>query len=1746
MNTNLSRVMLIGVIAVHSLVLADSSKGASRTSSSQLGKIHSFGTVPIKPAQMAEEASAGIASRPTSPSARRSLGAVLNSSAPGVPVAYTYDDWQYSAKGRHVDFRGIPGVHFTYGMMLPIPGGWSRSYGYNIWDPVVGAWTQSPNMGCELQQPDDTGLYPNLDILPSGMVVITGHDDTLGSIDNHTYYDLAPYACFFDPAGTAIPSSLYHQDFLNPTSRLIHPLVEIQEYMGVTYTHVIGFESQYTNYRGMPQKVLRYFRKIGTTASGSWDIAQTIDTVPYHSARLTSSRSSARLAVIYTKFKDPEAYNHLSSFDRDVWTMESVALGIPGTWTRRQITNYPRNVASEAAWHEVDGLYDQSGNLHIIWNTQPVPANPYDPATNYQFGFWSSRLWHWSGLTNQISLVQDATFPYESVGNMCGFGGSNMLTTGFFSLSECNNRLYVVWSQSHDFSRANHAIFDDCTSDNTNTSSAANLELWMSVSSDLTGLYWDKPRNLTKTYTPGCESSGVPVACLSETKSSMSRYGMDVTAFGTPLLWPNQGELVDPTPVGNPPYGGNHFLHLLYLEDYPDNAVINGQSLQSRPLKWIRLACVDPIQGPLLRVEPARFDTIITRFSKSEYTTASHGIEHDTTIVIHNYGNTNLTITGVDVVELNGPAGWLQHTIPLGTIPPGPTGSITAQIQLNADGLVDSPPSVEMLSGLIVITSNALPSQDTIPINCYVMDTLSTSTWDTIGFGCTRLTVSDNGGSGHEGIGKVNLDYMDFGECQPENSPFSNPKIYLYDGSPLIGHIESGVKYVSHNYFDAHWLTPSSLIPSASLSTFPPSAEYEILETSAVETADGTIGMIRTWVAFSAPDLCKTMVQITRVFSADGATHSGVRVGELVDWDIPADTNLQNGCGADASRRLIYQFGAEYNQDPTECQESNARFGGVALLGLMLNGTPVNFTGGATAVEVPAIAGHPVMSLNSDQIYDQMDLAGFSAPGGLKDIATVYTFANDLVLAPGDTLTYASAFSTVRNGSLSDLQLAIDKASSWYESHQITRSGQNITTSYQNGVAVTFGEVQSAGITTVDLTPGGPPLPPGYTLMPYLNSAYYEISTSTVFAGPINVCFTYDPSGIAGPEESLQLLHYNGSSWETLPATVDVANNRICGQTTSLSPFALVIPATTPDSLLFGMVRDAQGLGNYIYVAVDSGLFVLSASDLKEVSRLLLPGTGTWRLDVRGNHAYVSRWGVGLCIVDISNPTAPLLVGTFPTVHDIWTVYSINDNYVLLAESFGPYTCVNVSNPANPTSAWTDGGSNRPRGYEVFHSNYCGVGEGRLFVATWSATHVFDISDPPNIHYGGISPSGSSSCDNLYMPNLDGGSYIYMVQGGTDRSFRSFPMLLPNDTGSECINFVPAQGEYGRLQDGNIVGICNLSVGGTTATVTCSPRGTVQIDISDVLNPVLIDSDDQPHGYQQGTKRPFDGDLIITNGFSVAFKGKSWRPCETDADGVCDGADNCPISNNPGQEDFDGDGLGDACDNCPLTSNADQIDVGFDGVGDACQGSAAVAQSGSNVSVTPVPGATVTFETVSTNGVCQVQLDNTGTPPPSGYTVFPVTSPVWYQIETSAGYTGSIQICLAYNDATLTVPEDQLQILHYNPVGGWQNITTSRDVVANIICGTTTSLSPFVLAESCCGSFSSDGRTGNVDGDPGKGVDIADLSALIDYLYISFAPPPCMLSANVDGDSAGGVDISDLSALIDYLYISFTPSAVCK
>lgn len=73
----------------------------------------------------------------------------------------------------------------------------------------------------------------------------------------------------------------------------------------------------------------------------------------------------------------------------------------------------------------------------------------------------------------------------------------------------------------------------------------------------------------------------------------------------------------------------------------------------------------------------------------------------------------------------------------------------------------------------------------------------------------------------------------------------------------------------------------------------------------------------------------------------------------------------------------------------------------------------------------------------------------------------------------------------------------------------------------------------------------------------------------------------------------------------------------------------------------------------------------------------------------------------------------------------------------------------------------------------------------------------------------------------------------------------------------------------------------------------------------------------------------------------------------------------------------------------------------------------------------------------------------------------------------------------------------------------------------------------------CCS-----GTTGNVDCSAEEIPDIADITRLIDFLYISHNALCC--EAEADVDVSGGIpDISDITRLIDYLYLSHDPLAEC-
>ncbi|MGA2500000.1 MAG: pentapeptide repeat-containing protein [Tepidisphaeraceae bacterium] len=100
----------------------------------------------------------------------------------------------------------------------------------------------------------------------------------------------------------------------------------------------------------------------------------------------------------------------------------------------------------------------------------------------------------------------------------------------------------------------------------------------------------------------------------------------------------------------------------------------------------------------------------------------------------------------------------------------------------------------------------------------------------------------------------------------------------------------------------------------------------------------------------------------------------------------------------------------------------------------------------------------------------------------------------------------------------------------------------------------------------------------------------------------------------------------------------------------------------------------------------------------------------------------------------------------------------------------------------------------------------------------------------------------------------------------------------------------------------------------------------------------------------------------------------------------------------------------------------------------------------------------LTFSNVNAGGLTTLTTSTTAPAPlPAGYQL--AGSATYYDLTTTATYSGPITVCISYAGVT---PAPTI-MLHYEN-GAWQGITTSDDTTNQIICGTTASLSPFVLA----------------------------------------------------------------------------------
>lgn len=159
-----------------------------------------------------------------------------------------------------------------------------------------------------------------------------------------------------------------------------------------------------------------------------------------------------------------------------------------------------------------------------------------------------------------------------------------------------------------------------------------------------------------------------------------------------------------------------------------------------------------------------------------------------------------------------------------------------------------------------------------------------------------------------------------------------------------------------------------------------------------------------------------------------------------------------------------------------------------------------------------------------------------------------------------------------------------------------TPSGSNVTVPLYNGAIITFTNITSEGDTTAITTAAGPTPPAGFFIgNPPI---YYDIRTTATFTSSATVCISYNDQ-IDDPT-AMRLFHYDNNQWVDVTTSNDTSNYVICGETNSLSPFAIFQSQVSPlIKNLMGLLKGynlKQGISNSLDVKLQKTMDALYAS----------------------------------------------------------------------------------------------------------------------------------------------------------------------------------------------------------------------------------------------------------------------------------------------------------------------------------------------------------------------------------------------------------------------------------------------------------------------------------------------------------------------------------------------------------------------
>jgi hypothetical protein len=466
-----------------------------------------------------------------------------------------------------------------------------------------------------------------------------------------------------------------------------------------------------------------------------------------------------------------------------------------------------------------------------------------------------------------------------------------------------------------------------------------------------------------------------------------------------------------------------------YIDDADPGAIVSDEGTWTlNDVRWFRLACVEPVPAACL-----------TSSVWGVITQTLLGVELTVPLELENVCNLDANFT-LTIHEFNGPEGWLTTSgFESGVVPAG-GGQLEGTFTMNTGGIVSDPGIFITLLGGLIFEGDFVGSPLEIPIRCDVIPEIYELWPDTIETNCLSLVLLANGNFGNQGAGKVNMDFFNSGDCddlegQDDTIP-GDATIYVYDGSPVICWPDGDSVLCNWSIFGTGPTNANGFLP-VSYEEPVDSGDFYFYQSEFI-THDSGIGVRQSWYApKDQPDSCQFLIHRLRVFSYDEQTHTNLAIGEVIDWDIPADSGIHNNSGFDPGNRLIYQQGSEYNDDDyVECMDNDDRYGGISLVLIMGEGEipSEDFYGAYTVDNTTQV--YPFGGLEDDSVWTYMEAnEGMGLSDSTDaDLHTVMTYRFGYTLAAGDTLDITSVLATSMGG-YADFIAAVQAGHQWSYDH---------------------------------------------------------------------------------------------------------------------------------------------------------------------------------------------------------------------------------------------------------------------------------------------------------------------------------------------------------------------------------------------------------------------------------------------------------------------------------------------------------------------------------------------------------------------------------------------------------------------------------------------------------------------------------------------------------------------------------------